>query len=142
MEGRSSSKTVLFLFNQRHQAPKLMTQLIPFLFSCTLFGPPPPDLKCLLVSPRCEVRHPERIKEKKQNCLAKTQVVRMGCIVSLSWSHKGQLCGCCSPLFSRLLAVHTCFLLLAKVRICIFEEPKTSKVFSRFKSNRPQKKAR
>jgi hypothetical protein len=57
-----------------------------------------------------------------QNCRAKTQVVRMCCIVSLSWSHKGQLFGCCNPLFSRLSAVQHLFLIAShrKLLTCIY----------------------
>jgi hypothetical protein len=92
---------------------------------CNLVGLPPPVLKQPLISPRSEVTHPERVKDKKPEMPGKNKscedvLYRLPFLVTQRTS--------AWVLQSPLLQI-----ISTKERIYVSEEPKTSKVFSRVK---------
>jgi hypothetical protein len=94
-QGRAPSKTHLFRCFQILQAPRITILLNPFLLLLGImveaFLPHSVKTKSLLLGPTEE--RPIGVKILCQNCLVKTQLDRICCTVSSSWSHKTQFSG-------------------------------------------------
>jgi hypothetical protein len=113
MEGLTPSKTALLRWSHKHQAPMMITLLMPLLLNlCTcLHTFLHHSAKEISLEAGERLASPNGDRMQCQNCLAKMQLQRRCWIFSGSWSHKGQTFGWSNPLFCSLSAVQHLFLI-------------------------------